>query len=209
MSDKLIIALSAGTGGIAPSLIHLAQGFLKINPDIPGFFYYVGIAIFFLLGALVAIFLSETEVKRAFFLGIGLPALIATSQNQGPVVTASLISSSYAQTLSQPFSAVPPAKLNFNPAGDCNNCEIWFTNAAGDVIAKQIVNSAIVNMIQIPKGSIQFGVFDSTANIKYFPLPVNSSVTIELHRTYRPMKDLLRGLGAYNLKSYDADIRIK
>lgn len=38
MPTPLVVALASGTGGIAPSLVHLAQGFLKQSPDVPGLF---------------------------------------------------------------------------------------------------------------------------------------------------------------------------
>jgi len=216
MTSKLTIALAAGTGGIAPSLVHLAQGFIKSNPDVPGFFYFVGVAIFFGLGALVAFFFAETEAKKAFFLGIGLPALIATAQAQGPLKSAftHLIPSAYAQATVPvpPVASERQPKLSFKPSTDCKECEIWFTNSAGTVISKQMLDSSTnSSAIAIPKGASKFGVADPKSNFKLVPVPEvsNTPVTIEFERKYSPLNDLRRGLGDYNIKSYDADIQIK
>ena len=81
----VLIALAAGIGGIAPNLVNLAQGFTGDAPYLPGFIYYVGVAIFFGLGASVALIFAETDHRKAFILGISLPALIAAVQTQQPL----------------------------------------------------------------------------------------------------------------------------
>ncbi|MES2951755.1 MAG: hypothetical protein V4858_24775 [Pseudomonadota bacterium] len=222
MTSKMIIALAAGTGGVAPSAVHLAQGFVKANPDVPGLFYFLGVAIFFALGALVAFFFSETEAKKAFFLGIGLPALIATAQTQGGVPatpptawTNLFFPSAYAQASApaRPASADTPPKLQFKPSTDCKQCEIWFTDAEGAVVSKQVLGAPTVRpkTIAVPKGATQFGIADPKTNFKWVPIPAepNAPVTIEFDRKYSPLNDLRRGLGNYDLKSYDQKIQLK
>jgi len=214
-APNLTIALASGTGGIAPSLIHLAQGYIKSNPDLPGIFYFIGVAIFFGLGAVVAIFFAETNPKKAFFLGIGLPALIATAQTQGSPKTAFLEfwPSAYAQTsaAAQP-SRSAPSILDFKAAASCDGCELWFSNADGKVISKKIIGpSSAAESIQIPTGATTVGVADPKTNFKPVPIPKkpDSTITLEFNRKYSPWNDLRRGLGAYDLKSYDAIVEMK
>jgi hypothetical protein len=220
MPPKFIIAIASGTGGIAPSLMHLAQGFVKQNPDVPGLFYYFGVMIFFALGAVVALLFAETNAKKAFFLGIGLPALIATAQSQGTdkTVSLNLIPSAYAQqanTLSAPSvaaSAPPLQQVKFRAANECKSCELWFEDASGIVISKHILDAtANAKLINIPKGSKSVAVFDQKTNMLSIDLTKHTApaLTIEFDRKYNPWKDLRRGLGDYGLKSYDAVVELK
>jgi len=216
MASKLIIAAAAGSGGIAPSLVHLAQGFVQANPDIPGFFYFVGVAIFFVLGSLVAFFFAETQAKKAFFLGIGLPAIVATAQlpASGKVAQASIIPTAHAQASAAPAAAASAAaaQLHFKPETDCKDCEIWFANAEGTVIAKQVLTTPNhATAIAVPKGATQFGVADPKSNFKLHAVPraASAPLTIEFSRSYNALNDLRRGLGNYSLKSYDASVKVK
>ncbi|MGJ7488226.1 hypothetical protein ACSFA2_23380 [Variovorax sp. LT2P21] len=213
--SNLTIAFAAGTGGVAPSLIHLAQGFIALNPDVPGVFYFFGVLIFFFLGALVAFFFAETSAKKAFFLGIGLPALVATAQTKGlPKVVAELVPSAHAQAVTQVIKAPPQKKgqtINFKASSDCKGCELWFANSSGEIIAKEISTSSSGSWqpVAVPAGAAAIGVADPKSNFKLVPVPLsadNSSVTLEFDRKYSPLKDLRRGLGDYDIKSYDPSI---
>lgn len=218
MESKSIIAIAAGTGGIAPSLVYLAQGFIKENLNVPGIIFFVGVAIFFILGAMVAIFFDEKEAKKAFFLGIGLPALIATAQTQeqgkiNKFTSINFISSAYAQESMAPSSATKKIQqeLNLKYSDDCKQCEIWFFDSKGEVIAKKLLNSEEKSKnITVPKGASNFGIADPKSNFTLVPIPrnLNTDTTIEFERKYNPLKDFRRGLGNYDLKSYDAKIKI-
>lgn len=63
-----------GVGGAAPSLLDLAG---KAQADaLPGSGYYLAVAIFAFLGGVVALAYRENVLHKAFFLGVGAPALI-------------------------------------------------------------------------------------------------------------------------------------
>jgi hypothetical protein len=213
MPAHLGIALAAGVGGVAPSLIHLAQGFIRPMPDVPGPFYFVGVAIFFALGALVAFVFAETNARKAFFLGIGLPALVATAQTQGVAksVVAALVPSAHAQArvpvIRTPRPLTP--SLTFKPRTDCKGCELWFANSSGKIISKQILASPLTTQkISLPKEATTFGIADPKSNFKLLRVPEESStpIIVEFDRKYSPLKDLRRGLGDYDLKAYDPNV---
>lgn len=67
--------VAAALGGIAPNMINLAI-LLTSDGELPEYTYYLGLLIFLLMGAAVGFFWQETNLKRAFCLGISLPALI-------------------------------------------------------------------------------------------------------------------------------------
>lgn len=76
MKEKLPILFAAAFGGISPNLLRLAVNLMGENPVLPELTYVVGLAIFALMGSIVAWIWEETDFKKAFYLGIGLPAVI-------------------------------------------------------------------------------------------------------------------------------------
>lgn len=76
MKKKFWIILSAAFGGISPNVFRLAVSLTQGNDDLPGATYLLGLLIFAVMGAAVALIWEETDFKRAFYLGIGLPAFI-------------------------------------------------------------------------------------------------------------------------------------
>jgi hypothetical protein len=78
---RLVITLAAGFGGIAANLLALAVILLQ-NGGLPQPTYYLAMCILFIMGAAVALIWGETDARKAFYLGIGLPALLqVTIQN--------------------------------------------------------------------------------------------------------------------------------
>lgn len=84
MSEKKIVngrvapwaIVAAASGGIAPNMMYLAILLTTRDGEIPQYTYYLGLLIFLLMGGAVGFFWQETNLKRAFWLGISLPALI-------------------------------------------------------------------------------------------------------------------------------------
>jgi hypothetical protein len=89
MNAKAAIALTAGFGGVSPNLLRIAIALQrKEDPGVDGS-YLIGLLLFALLGAGVALIWGEKDFKRAYYLGLGLPSLmqvaVATAtQNQTP-----------------------------------------------------------------------------------------------------------------------------
>lgn len=73
---KLPIFIAAAFGGISPNLLRLAVSLMKEEAELPGVTYALGLLIFAMMGGVVAYIWEETDLKKAFYLGIGLPALI-------------------------------------------------------------------------------------------------------------------------------------
>jgi|GEM_PF-2916044 len=73
---KLPIFIAAAFGGISPNLLRLAVSLMKEEAELPGITYALGLLIFAVMGGVVAYIWEETDLKKAFYLGIGLPALI-------------------------------------------------------------------------------------------------------------------------------------
>lgn len=70
----LLIALAAGFGGVAPNVFRLGAD-LQAGAPMPDPSYFIGVAVFFVVGAAVALAFEEDNAKKAFFLGLSLPAM--------------------------------------------------------------------------------------------------------------------------------------
>lgn len=71
----ILILLAGGVGGVAPNLFRVGTQ-LQAGQSIPDVTYLIGMLIFFGLGGATAVALGEVEGKKAFFLGLSLPALM-------------------------------------------------------------------------------------------------------------------------------------
>ncbi len=73
--NKRFILLVGAFGGVLPTLGKLAME-LQAGRPFPDPTYWVGLTIWALCGAVVAIVWGETDLKKVLYLGVGLPSLI-------------------------------------------------------------------------------------------------------------------------------------
>lgn len=89
MKDKACVACAAAFGGIAPNVFFLAATLTAVSEaaSAPAWTtaYLFGLLILAAIGAAVALIFGEKEAKKAFFLGLGLPAFFqAAAANLAP-----------------------------------------------------------------------------------------------------------------------------
>lgn len=72
--STFVIGLSGGFGGIAPNLFRLGAG-LQSGEPLPDASYAIGVLIFFVIGSGLALAFKEDNAKKAFFLGLSIPAM--------------------------------------------------------------------------------------------------------------------------------------
>lgn len=108
---KWIICAGA-FGGIAPNVFRMGTN-LTAGKELPDVSYLIGVLIFAGMGAGIAAAFQESDPKKAFFLGLSLPAMFQSSVadlSSSPARTAELFfPSAYAATLSS--SEQPPKEL--------------------------------------------------------------------------------------------------
>lgn len=80
MDPRISVALAAGFGGVAPNVFRLATK-MTAGDGAPEISYLIGMLIFAAMGAAVALAFEERELKKAFFLGLGLPAMFQSGVN--------------------------------------------------------------------------------------------------------------------------------
>ncbi|NIV72361.1 MAG: hypothetical protein GWN16_09565, partial [Calditrichae bacterium] len=110
--------LSAAIGGISPNILRLAVSLMQENAELPEASYLLGLAIFAVMGAVVALIWKETDLKRAFYLGIGLPAFIQMSAGELSYTTSMAINDKISEHnlveqewVSEPAFLIMPASL--------------------------------------------------------------------------------------------------
>jgi len=99
---KLPIFIAASFGGISPNLLRLAVSLMKEEAELPGLTYALGLLIFALMGGIVAYIWEETDLKKAFYLGIGLPALIQMGAGE---ISKKPVAFNQPTPISEPFAA--------------------------------------------------------------------------------------------------------
>ena len=151
----------------------------------------LGYALLFALGALVVVLYNETQRFKAFLLGVGAPAVLATLVNAGASIvqpqnpaahTASLwISQALAQQVDTPQLAPPQTYFQFDPAAKscAESCVVTFSASDGTVTGTQNVvtmdgkpdyGSAAVDLptfgkaLPVPAGTANIWVGSQTAN---------------------------------------------
>ena len=218
---RILIFLAAGIGGMAPGLFNLAKIMLSLspNPTLPGFIYLVGLLIFFGLGGLVAVIFGETDFRKAFFLGISLPALLASAQSGG-TIPASTTQTSILQFMSPSLAYAEGIQSTEDTSSDsdnqltiismtsCANCTLWFFNDERQVVGSQPFpdDNGGVHSFAIPEGASRFGIWNSSINphLWIFEREADLAHNYSFDTRYNRWNDLRRGLGAYDLRSYDS-----
>jgi hypothetical protein len=76
MKATITIILVAAFGGVFSNLIDIARRLQMDTATLPSSTYFLGCLIWAVLGAAVALLWSEKNLKKVFYLGIGLPSLL-------------------------------------------------------------------------------------------------------------------------------------
>jgi hypothetical protein len=71
------IALAAAFGGISPNILRMAVSLTGDKGELPlNASYWIGLLLFALLGGAMGLIWGETQLQRAYYLGLGLPSLL-------------------------------------------------------------------------------------------------------------------------------------
>ena len=212
--EQALIVTAAGIGGAAANLVDLAQIWTGREPWLPGPIYYVGLLIFFIMGAAVALIFAETDHRKAFFLGISLPALIAAAQTHGSngfptnaetieVGSSSFFNTAFAQQTPTPSPNLSaeenPIKglaeeenqkpivgsLQLIPNKECPYCELYFYDKNGQFLQKLPLDKGSEdNIFLLPENAEQFGVWNKRINPKIWAIPPETDKERKFEFTY-------------------------
>src|SRR5438874_8134626 len=135
--------LAGAIGGVAPNVLRLIVNYSSPSPQpiiAAPIGYCLAIVGFAVLGAIVVWIFQETDLKRAFYVGIGLPSLLQVTTLQlaqspnphgvapppaGAQASISLVSSAYAQEPSPGGLSVAGRKLNLTGETNTPQCAVF------------------------------------------------------------------------------------
>ena len=219
---ELGIFAAAGIGGSASSLIDLATTLTRGEPWSFGISYFLGVLIFFALGCVMAWVFEETDLRRALFVGLSMPALISSAQTQVDarsqryaIESASevrttfswIFSSVHAQT-TRTDSDQREKTLKIKLLQECRGCVVvWTINGEKHHAPVDDLRSADVETVslRVTPSSKQFelGIWNSEINPKMWTLSSDGGLSYDFDYAGNPWNDIRRGLGNYNIRPFD------
>ncbi|MFB9952227.1 hypothetical protein ACFFP0_25575 [Rhizobium puerariae] len=233
------IALVGGFGGVAPSLVDKAQAFASgeierwlvsaPNPLISVLCASVAVAVYFGIGAAIAVIYKEQELQKALLLGIGAPALIMAAtqgdaQAPKPIevgwgLIGSLVGTAYAQGVTNELPGQFELKVDSSwSKGECPTCGVTFLGRDGKVLSAQPLSpEEQTTAIAVPKEAatiVLSGANTNAASIDVKDLEVGAApksgpvtLGVDVNRSY--WNDLTRSFGARSVKPYDFRVQIE
>ena len=169
MINKAAI-LAGAVGGLAPNFLRLIVHYTSTSPEpIKIAPYCVALAGLAVLGGVVVWIFQETDLKRAFYVGIGLPSLlqVVNLQSQlspnshdvappppGTNASISLISSAYAQTPPPTGGSAIGRKLNLTGATSAPQATVLFYGEDNKWVATKPMGQGV----EVPQAAAKFAI---------------------------------------------------
>jgi hypothetical protein len=212
--------LAGAFGGVVPSLLRVALNLTSDPPkhpiqDLAG--YVVGVILLALLGAVITWIWQEMDLRKALYLGIGLPSLIQVvglqstqpgntppagpppAQNK-PVGTLSLVSSAYAQTPASvdkgPF-LIPGRKLEVSGNATAARSTVVFVGRDGQQVGTDAVTNPSFTSVDVPEAAttVVVRVGDSTSPPLTLPDTPNATKALNFDTGVVKGSGLLQAFG--------------
>lgn len=238
MKEKLPSVLAAAFGGASPSLLNLAM--LLTGHNYARFeigTYCLGILVWAFMGAMVGWIVYEKNLKKAFYLGVGLPAFIQASianfseankaTDRAASAFPSLVQSAVAAeppttviapaaTASPPSSSVPapPATnriLVIGPAAQgVSEYRLRWTFTDGKIEEIQLAREKTNRLVLPPnvREIVVQGENLEPAKVRLSEL-VSPTNHLELRVRHRTWSGLERALGMRGVKDFAADVKVQ
>jgi hypothetical protein len=216
-------AIFAGAvGGVAPNLLRLVVHYSSPSPqsiiiNAPYFLALAGLAV---LGGVVVWIFQETDLKRAFYVGIGLPSLlqVVNLQSQlspnphdvappppGTHASISLVSSAYAQTSSPTAVSAIGRKLNLT--GDTNAPQTAVLFYGED--NKWISTKPVGRGVEVPQAAAKFAIQVGRSISPSYAIPAtpNGEINATVKINERAISGFLQGIGL--AKAYEITVQFQ
>jgi hypothetical protein len=223
-------AIFAGAlGGIGPNILRLIINYSSPTPQHmigQPIQYCLAMVGFAVLGAAAVWVFQEVDLKRALYLGIGLPSLLQVGTLQlspsskapemappmaGAQNSFSLISSAYAQPPAPPApSSVPGRKLNLIADKNDRPYAVLFYGSDNKLRSTQTVTNP-AQMLDVPdtadKFAIQIG--ESTSGSYELPRTPNATKKVEIQISEKTGGGFLQGVGLAKGVQYEITAKVE
>ena len=177
MNPKIITV--GAFGGIAPTLLRLAIDLVngsssigQLNASI-----FLGMALFGLLGGIVAAVWGESDLKKVFYLGLGLPSFITVAASHGTAPLPGAPAEAYLSPVYAAGNLVPGRKMTIQLPPELSGVQpaAVFGTGSGDQ-AVSITNSAFA----VPPSATSVRVQSSLGSSDPVTLPGTPNAVIKL-----------------------------
>jgi hypothetical protein len=194
--------LAAAFGGASPNLIFLAVVLTKPGAELPMGTFYLGVLLYAAMGAVMAWVWEEASLKKAFYIGLGLPAFIqanlgnisAEYAKPQPVTHASfsIFGSAYAQEAPTNIPAtttttvrpgiirasavetnVTNRVLQVLPSPTLSDYNLYLYSMDGKVLGRRFIGANRTNNILVPSGAQRLVIESRQFEPVPMALPVN------------------------------------
>lgn len=223
---KLIAILcAAGIGGVLPTIAKLAGNYVaSSNPVLPNIGLYLGLALFFALGAAVAFMMKEQDARKAMILGIAAPGIItnmlagasqvAPSQSAASEDAGSWlgISTAHAQAASEtsPQLTIVPVVKGADIRYASAQVTLEFVTRDKQVLSKSVIDPRMTTTLTVPDGAyaVRAQSAGKSGDTKLPPSPYTSADLL-LEVEFSRRSDFLWALGSTSrAKVDDVDVAI-
>lgn len=208
-------ALIAGAiGGVFPNLIRVA---LDLTAQRPGPIitgpvgYAIGLLVFMILGAGIAWIWQEKRLQKAFYLGIGLPALVQVvglekSSKTTDAVSPqfSLVTSAYAVEIAV-NNPVSGRRLAITPRSAEADFAVLFFDESGREISATKVPRSEPQVAGVPEAATSFAIRagSSQSNREALPNTADATMNVVVEIAVRKGSGFLQALGFERSGAYD------
>lgn len=212
MNDKHRALLAAAFGGSFPSLFNLATLFTGKEAGMPNPTFWLGVLVFAALGAAVAMIWKETDLPKAFYLGVGLPSLlqagagyVTESREKVAELPRAVVELFVKQAQAQGLHAVGRT-IVLTPGANAPTSAVFYS-ADGK---KQIVplRAQGKQRIQVPPDASEVGFKVGETASDRLPLPPAPNATVQYKVDAQPntWSGFQRAIGARNVSDYDVRV---
>jgi len=214
--------ISAGFGGITPTLLGLAISLTTNGSGVPNgtadwMEYTWGLVLFAGLAAGVVFVWQETNLKRAFYLGIGVPALINTAssnislgnsaegQDNREAGLFQIVSSAYAQEHETSLD-IKGRKLKISTPEDTPEYTVEFLLQKGEPDKEK--GKPPETELNVPPNSTHFriAVGNSTSEKVKLSQTSHSTTKIRVEISRRSLRGLYKALGVKKVPKYEIKV---
>lgn len=211
-----MIAATAAFGGVFPNLIDLAVTLTGKEPSFPGVSYLIGVLLFAILGAGVALIWQEIDLKKVFYIGVGLPSFIQvnaaniSAHTTPPAAHTSIlfVNSAFAEEQTTP---IPGRTLTINRQGNAATYNIIFSAKDYKQTEKVTVDPAVEATIPIPDYATSLQVEKQGVVSEKEPLTSKPSANIQLDVEAKKnyWSGFYNAIGIKNTNPYQFEIKQK
>ena len=197
-------------GGISTNLFRLAVNWVQGVSDIPEVTYWLGLILFAILGGIMVAIWKETDLKKAFYIGIGLPAIfqigigeINLDEQTSDFGSGFFVMEAYAETLPQ---NIEDRTLEIKVDNRIKSFTIEFSSpdSTSRLDKKTIPDDSLVSL-NIPSFATQMRIFvsNNSSNSMIIPDVTGMQIKAKLSFEEKSWTGFMQAIGIKKMNKYD------